>query len=73
MRLHQEPDSANVIVALAPVVEMDLIRFRITGGVGLAQTGSQTGRGTPADMTRDNEARRAVGFWAQLRAVWLAG
>lgn len=40
---------------------------------GLAQTGSQTWRGTPADMTRDNEARRVVGFWAQLRAVWLAG
>jgi hypothetical protein len=40
---------------------------------GIARTGSQTWRGKPADITRDSEARPAVGFWAQLRAAWLAG
>ena len=32
---------------------------------GVARTGGQTWRGKPADTTRGNEARQAVGFWAQ--------
>jgi hypothetical protein len=40
---------------------------------GIARTGNQAWRGKPADTTRGNDARRAVGFWAQLRAAWLAG
>ena len=35
MRLHEEPDSPDIIVALAPVVGMDLLGLRVTGAVCL--------------------------------------
>jgi hypothetical protein len=43
VRLHQEPDSPDIVVALAPVVGMDLIRFRVAGGVGLDLVDGQAG------------------------------
>ena len=45
VRLHQKPDCPDIIVALAPVIGMDLIRFCITGGVGLDLVDDQAGIG----------------------------
>ena len=53
VRLDQKPDGPDIIIALVPVVGMDLTGFRITGDVGLDLVDDEAGIGEYLDdLTR---------------------
>ena len=53
MRLDQKPDGPDIIIALVPVLGMDLTGFRITGDVGLDLVDDEAGIGEYLDdLTR---------------------